>query len=105
MADLSEYYSLREPSTEKKGVTPGMILTIILGVLLILFLLVLFVFVAVWIGVSSKYPRLHDEIRWDWKKINTSDIHFPKAFIWGTATAAHQVEGYCTNNQVIIIVY
>ena len=23
---------------------------------------------------------------------------FPKGFLWGAATAAHQVEGYCTNN-------
>jgi beta-glucosidase len=25
--------------------------------------------------------------------------HFPRGFLWGTATAAHQVEGYNTNNQ------
>ena len=24
--------------------------------------------------------------------------HFPRGFLWGTATAAHQVEGYNTNN-------
>jgi beta-glucosidase len=24
--------------------------------------------------------------------------HFPRGFLWGTATAAHQVEGSCTNN-------
>lgn len=25
-------------------------------------------------------------------------FHFPRGFLWGTATAAHQVEGNCTNN-------
>jgi len=28
----------------------------------------------------------------------TAAFHFPKGFLWGTATAAHQVEGYNTNN-------
>ena len=26
-------------------------------------------------------------------------FHFPRGFLWGTATAAHQVEGNNTNNQ------
>ena len=41
-----------------------------------------------------KYP----EIRWDWDTIQTDKMEFPKQFIWGTATAAHQVEGNCINN-------
>lgn len=28
----------------------------------------------------------------------SNDIHFPKGFLWGTATAAHQIEGGNTNN-------
>jgi len=40
----------------------------------------------------------HPEIRWNWKKINTSNLNFPKYFFWGTASAAHQVEGNCNNN-------
>jgi len=28
----------------------------------------------------------------------TATFHFPKGFLWGTATAAHQVEGNNTNN-------
>ena len=28
----------------------------------------------------------------------TASFHFPKGFLWGTATAAHQVEGNNTNN-------
>ena len=38
------------------------------------------------------------EVEWQWDQINTSDIHFPSNFVWGTATAAHQVEGNNTNN-------
>ncbi len=32
-------------------------------------------------------------IKWDWSKIDTSQKHFPKDFLWGVATAAHQIEG------------
>jgi len=44
--------------------------------------------------LSYSYP----DIEWEWDKINTTDIHFPSNFAWGTATAAHQVEGNNTNN-------
>jgi hypothetical protein len=48
--------------------------------------------------------------RWEWdncgdgeftkrEAIDTDDIDFPAGFLWGTATAAHQVEGDCNNNQ------
>ena len=35
---------------------------------------------------------------WDWSKKNVDELSFPKDFQWGTATAAHQVEGGHTNN-------
>jgi len=38
------------------------------------------------------------ETNWNWNKIDTQNIHFPNSFAWGTATAAHQVEGNNTNN-------
>ena len=58
-------------------------LSIVIG--LYLFVIVYFHF---------KYP----ELRWNWDAISTDNISFPPTFIWGTATAAHQVEGNCTNN-------
>jgi len=52
----------------------------------------------VWVGsiiyLNDKYP----DVEWDWENINTKDMYFPKNFLWGTATAAHQVEGFNTNN-------
>ena len=41
-----------------------------------------------------RYPELH----WNWDDISTEKMSFPSQFIWGTATAAHQVEGNCINN-------
>ena len=38
------------------------------------------------------------DIIWNWDEIDVKNIHFQKSFIWGTATAAHQVEGNNTNN-------
>lgn len=38
------------------------------------------------------------ELRWNWEKIDTTKIEFPKRFLWGVATAAHQVEGHSDNN-------
>jgi len=55
---------------------------IVIAVLLIAYIAAIFYF-------ESRDPI----IKWDWSKIDTSKKHFPKDFIWGVATAAHQVEG------------
>ena len=34
---------------------------------------------------------------WNWETTNTDNISYPNDFLWGTATAAHQVEGGHTN--------
>ena len=55
-------------------------------------LVVFYVVTIFWL--HYKHPELH----WDWKKIDTNKMIFPKNFSWGTATASHQVEGGCENN-------
>ncbi len=64
-----------------------------LFIIIVFLLLMLAPFVAMLIW-QSKYP----ELRWDWQKIDTTAIHFPAGFLWGVATAAHQVEGNVDNN-------
>ena len=59
----------------------------ILIVIIVLYCLIIF-------HMKFWYP----ELRWDWNKIDTSKIKFPSSFFWGTATASHQVEGNCINN-------
>jgi beta-glucosidase len=58
----------------------------IIGSLLIFFSLLYFAAIAYF---HFSYPQT----KWDWSKIDTNEVSFPKNFIWGTATAAHQIEG------------
>ena len=51
-----------------------------------------------WGLVTAYYILSYPEIKWDWKTIKPDIIYFPNNFMWGTATAAHQVEGNNTNN-------
>ncbi|MCL4361495.1 family 1 glycosylhydrolase [Candidatus Dependentiae bacterium] len=48
--------------------------------------------------LTLTFPLLSIELRWDWNKINTEEVSFPKNFIWGVSTSSHQVEGNCYNN-------
>ncbi len=38
------------------------------------------------------------ELHWEWSTIDTNAAKFPRDFLWGVASAAHQVEGDCNNN-------
>ena len=57
-------------------------------------LAIIILYIIVCIYLHYKYPESY----WDWNNISTDKISFPSKFIWGTATAAHQVEGNCENN-------
>ena len=46
----------------------------------------------------NSYKKAHPQVKWDWSQINTDDMEFPDDFIWGTASAAHQVEGNNENS-------
>ena len=63
----------------------------ILIIISVIIIVILFLFV---IWCNYNYPEVH----WNWKKINLEEMKFSKNFIWGTATASHQVEGGCNNN-------
>ncbi len=59
-----------------------------------IFFSIVFIYILLLIWFNIIYP----ELRWDWSSIDIKKIKFPKNFIWGTATASHQVEGNCDNN-------
>lgn len=45
--------------------------------------------------------RTYPEPHYDWDHIKTDSLSFPDGFYWGSATAAHQVEGNLTNNWTV----
>ena len=59
-----------------------------------LLITIFIVYIIIILLLHLRYP----ELRWNWKNINIDKIKFDSEFMWGTATAAHQVEGNCTNN-------
>ena len=62
-------------------------------------LYILFFFIVITVFFLPLFFHLKfPEPIWNWDKIELKNISFPKSFIWGTATAAHQVEGDCQNN-------
>lgn len=65
-----------------------------------MFLLILTVSVlaVIWVIPCLIWSMLHPELRWNWSRIDTSNARFGGAFLWGTASAAYQVEGGCENN-------
>ncbi|MFL2982886.1 MAG: family 1 glycosylhydrolase [Candidatus Neomarinimicrobiota bacterium] len=67
-------------------------------ILLKIFTAIFGTFFFVWGLIVFYFTQSYPDFEWDWENINTSDIHFPSNFAWGTATAAHQVEGNNTNN-------
>lgn len=68
---------------------------------LTLFIAALAAFVVFKITLIRYRRRRYPEPHYDWSQINTDDVSFPQGFHWGTATAAHQVEGLLSNNWTI----
>lgn len=62
-------------------------------------LAVLALLILAWFMPCVIFQISRPQLKWDWSKIDTGKLSFPKDFIWGVATAAHQVEGNNTNNQ------
>ncbi len=63
-----------------------------------IFLYVLVVLAVAYLAVVIYFYSQDPFVRWDWSKINVNDVCYPKHFLWGTATAAYQVEGGFSNN-------
>ena len=74
------------------------------------FVSLLFVFICLYALQRAILRLFPGPLYWQWDNmadgitaprqiIDTDKLHFPSGFLWGTATAAHQVEGGCTNNQ------
>jgi len=65
---------------------------------LIITLIVIAVLVATHFGTVLWLRDPDVNLRLDFDRIRGEPLRFGKGFLWGTATAAHQVEGNCTNN-------
>lgn len=49
--------------------------------------------------IPTAYLNITEPVEhWNWDKIDLDDISFPDDFVWGVASAAHQVEGGHTSN-------
>ncbi len=53
---------------------------------------------AAWLATCLWLHLRHPVPRWDWNTIDVDDVRFTDDFLWGVASAAHQVEGGCDNN-------
>jgi len=65
---------------------------------MIIMLIIIILFLALSAILPIIFHYRYPELKWNWDSIDTDRINFPDGFIWGTATAAHQVEGNCNNN-------
>ncbi len=47
----------------------------------------------IYVAAIAYFHFSYPQDKWNWAEIDVSQTNFPKDFIWGTATAAHQIEG------------
>lgn len=58
--------------------------------------IIIVVLVIIYVGYSYSLANKDPELLWDWDSLDVDavlDEPFPEDFLWGSATAAHQVEG------------
>ncbi len=73
----------------------------ILEMIFILKNVIMVIFVAIIASLYNDIRWMKDPgyESWDWSKTSLDDLVFPPSFRWGLASAAHQLDGDCTNNQ------
>ncbi len=54
---------------------------------------ILLVLVVLYFGLTYYLLTRDRMIKWDWSRVDVNDVCYPQDFLWGTATAAYQVEG------------
>jgi len=67
-------------------------------VILIIIALILVILAVVYFGALIWFRDPTVSLRFDFNKLKGEPLRFGKDFLWGSATAAHQIEGNCTNN-------
>jgi beta-glucosidase len=57
---------------------------------------------AIFIGIGLFFQSDARELQWNWNQLDSTDVFFPKNFLWGCADSAFQTEGIVTaGNQQI----
>jgi len=65
-----------------------------MSVLLIIIAAIVIIYFALLLWFTDRRTSVHLDL----KKLKNAPWQLGKDFLWGSATASHQVEGYCTNN-------
>ena len=63
-----------------------------------IFIVVIVILAVAYFGLVLFFTERKSSPRLDYDRLKADSWHFGKDFLWGSATAAHQVEGNCTNN-------
>jgi len=66
------------------------------GMLIVALIIAALVIVYIILVLSLRDRLLN--LKFDFKKLKQAPLRFGKDFLWGSATASHQIEGNCTNN-------
>jgi len=67
-------------------------------VTLIVIALILVILAVIYFGVLLWFRDPTISLRFDFNRLKGEPLRFGKDFLWGSATASHQIEGNCSNN-------